>query len=257
MKEPRPTLLALGPYGQPFWADMQAHLPASIDVVVDDLRDGDDCGVLAARIAARAPARFALLGFCMGGYVAFELLRSLPRRISRLALVNTTARADTAPQAAIRAQRVAKLRGKCAVTPYPDDGYLDQAVPWLLSATSFGSPARVRAVRELLTGIPLSCSADQQQAMLERADSRALLPAIAVPALIIAGREDRIVPLLHAREMGAAIAGASVHILEHCGHLAPIEAPAELGALVARWMAPELESWTLEHTIGERHAAAG
>ena len=50
---------------------------------------------VAARLLKDAPERFALAGLSMGGYVAMEVMRQAPERISRLALLDTTARPDT------------------------------------------------------------------------------------------------------------------------------------------------------------------
>ena len=52
-------------------------------------------GAIAAAILGAAPARFALAGFSFGGYIAFEIMRRAPDRVDRLALLNTTANADS------------------------------------------------------------------------------------------------------------------------------------------------------------------
>ena len=49
---------------------------------------------IAKRILAAAPPRFALIGHSMGGYIAFEILRQAPSRVSHLALLNSSARPD-------------------------------------------------------------------------------------------------------------------------------------------------------------------
>ena len=64
-------------------------------------------GELAEMALARAPAgRFALLGLSMGGYCAFEILRRAPERVAALALLDTSARPDTAEQTALREQAI-------------------------------------------------------------------------------------------------------------------------------------------------------
>src|SRR2546430_9213006 len=70
---------------------------------------------IARRILADAPPRFALAGLSMGGYVAFEILRQAPARVVKLALLDTTARADTPEQsAARRAQMALAAAGRLA-----------------------------------------------------------------------------------------------------------------------------------------------
>ncbi|WP_208734676.1 alpha/beta fold hydrolase, partial [Corallococcus praedator] len=68
------------------------------ETLVPELWHDDDAAALARRVLAAAPQRFALAGFSMGGYVAFEMLRQAPQRITRLALIDTSARADSAEQ---------------------------------------------------------------------------------------------------------------------------------------------------------------
>src|ERR1043166_6228524 len=62
--------------------------------IADHTRD-DTMAAIAARILADAPPRFALAGLSMGGYIALEIMRQAADRVTRLALLDTGARADT------------------------------------------------------------------------------------------------------------------------------------------------------------------
>src|SRR5882724_3288597 len=68
--------------------------------VANHIRDGN-MALIARRILAEAPPRFALAGHSMGGYIAFEIMRQAPDRVAKLALINTQARPDT-PEAMTR-----------------------------------------------------------------------------------------------------------------------------------------------------------
>src|SRR5207302_9641406 len=95
-------------------------------MVADHTRD-DSMEGISRRILAGAPARFALVGLSMGAYVAFEILRQAPERVSRLALLDTTARPDTPAQGAARraqlapaaAGRLAQARAAAPPLPLP------------------------------------------------------------------------------------------------------------------------------------------
>ena len=50
-------------------------------------------GAMAARTLAGLTGRFALAGLSLGGYVALEIMRRAPERVTRLALLDTAARA--------------------------------------------------------------------------------------------------------------------------------------------------------------------
>ena len=76
-------------------------------VTIPDHRRDDHIDAVAQRILADAPPRFALCGLSMGGYIAFAMMRLAPERITRLALLDTSARADTPEQTAARRQQIA------------------------------------------------------------------------------------------------------------------------------------------------------
>ena len=64
-------------------------------IVVADHRQDDSMEAIAGRLLKDAPERFALAGLSMGGYAAMEVMRQVPQRVSRLALLDTTSRPDT------------------------------------------------------------------------------------------------------------------------------------------------------------------
>ena len=62
---------------------------------VADLTLDDSIAAMATRTLAAAPPSFSLVALSMGGYVALEIMRRAPERVRRLALIDTSARADT------------------------------------------------------------------------------------------------------------------------------------------------------------------
>jgi len=61
--------------------------------------------------------------------------------------------------------------------------------------------------------------------MKDRADRSALLPRIDVPALVIGGEEDTLIPPEVMKAMAREIPGARTTIVPGAGHLPPIERP--------------------------------
>ncbi|MGZ8312634.1 MAG: alpha/beta fold hydrolase, partial [Allosphingosinicella sp.] len=78
--------------------------------------------------------------------------------------------------------------------------------------------------------------ADQIEALLGRPDPRPLLGAIACPTLVGVGRQDEWSPVEQNRKIAAAIPDADFVIFEHCGHMAPVEAPGQVNAALRRWL---------------------
>src|SRR4051794_14499362 len=67
-------------------------------VTIADHRRDDSVAAIAAHILATAPPRFALVGLSLGGYIALAIMREAPDRVARLALLDSSARPDTAEQ---------------------------------------------------------------------------------------------------------------------------------------------------------------
>ena len=63
-----------------------------------------------------------------------------------------------------------------------------------------------------------------------------LLVDIEVPTVVIVGRQDLTTPLVRAEEMAADISTSRLVILEECGHMAPLEKPAEVTAALRKWL---------------------
>src|SRR5437667_12153569 len=77
--------------------------------VANHIRD-DHMALIARRILAEAPPRFALAGHSMGGYIAFEILRPAPERVAKLALFSTQARPDAPEASEKRRALIARAR---------------------------------------------------------------------------------------------------------------------------------------------------
>jgi pimeloyl-ACP methyl ester carboxylesterase len=209
------------------WAHQASHLPGPVSVA--DLTRDDSIGAMAARVLDAAPPLFDLAGLSMGGYVAFEILRRAPERVARLCLLDTAATADTEEQTARRRglmelARTGQFRG---VTPrlLPLFVHPDRVTEEPLAGTIMAMAERVGPEAFLR----------QQNAIMGRVDSRRSLPAIAAPTLVICGRQDALTPPDKAEEIAAGIPGARLALIEECGHLATMERPQAVTALMRLW----------------------
>lgn len=215
------------------WRDQAAVLANRFDIHVADLTQDDTLGGMAERAVASMPPRFAIGALSMGGYVTFEILRRWPERVTRVCLLDTSARADTPEQARRRRgliafSRTGRFRG---VNP--------RLLPELLHPDNLDDPAIRNAVSSMALRVGKDAFIRQQTAMLGRPDSRADLPRISAPTLVCTGEADRFVTPDHAEEIAAGIPNALLHVLSGCGHLPPIERPAAVSAIMAEWMAAD------------------
>jgi pimeloyl-ACP methyl ester carboxylesterase len=76
----------------------------------------------------------------------------------------------------------------------------------------------------------------QQAAIIARIDSRPHLGAIRAPAMVLAAREDAIMPMEVSEEMARGIPGARLEIVEHCGHISSLEQPEAVTARLRAWI---------------------
>ena len=194
-----------------------------------------DLGEAAASVLAtldRLGIERAIVGGCsMGGYVAMALLRQAPSRVAGLVLVNTKASADTG---AARAKRYATA-GRAEAEGI---GWLaDDMRTSLLGTTTLATrPEAEAAVRTLIGEQSPAAVAWAQRAMAARPDSFDVLRAADVPALVVRGDEDTLIPGEEAAAMVEALPRASFAELPRAGHLAPLEVPDEVAAVVGGWL---------------------
>lgn len=197
---------------------------------VADLTRDDSMTAMARRVLQEAPPRFALAGLSMGGYVAQEILRQAPERVLRLALLDTSARADTAEQ-------MARRRGLIELAEKGEfRGVTPRLLPVFLHPKRLDDKVLTGAVTEMAERVGKDAFLRQQRAIMSRIDGRPSLGVIACPTLVLCGRQDQLTPLELHEEIAGLIRGSRLEIVEECGHLSTMERPWEVGVLLRQWL---------------------
>jgi len=198
-------------------------------VVAETLARDTIAAMATDAIARMPPGRFALAGLSMGGYVALEVMRRVPERVLALALLNTNARADS-PESSENRRRLMALADR-------DFPAVNAAlVPKLLHPDHVKDAGLVRLLDAMAEAIGPASFKLHQAAIIGRADSRASLAAIRVPTLVLAAREDAIMPMEVSEEMASGIRGARLEVVERCGHVSSLEQPEAVTALLRAWI---------------------
>ena len=211
------------------WRDQADDLADVADPIVPDLTLDDTVSAMATRVLNAAPERFALAALSMGGYVAFEILRQQPERVTRLALLDTSASTDTPQRVTQRLAGIESLRhGRFF-------GVTNRMLPQLVHARHVTGPVgeEVRAMAKRVGG---DAFLRQQNAILNRPDSRPLLASIKVPTLVAVGDSDVLTPPSESQEIHQNIPGSTLHVFPACGHLPPMEIPEETSTRLRRWL---------------------
>lgn len=190
----------------------------------------DSLDAIARSVLAAAPVRFALAGLSMGGYVALAIMRLAPQRVLRLALLDTSARADT-PEQTVARQKLIALVGKGRFL-----GVSDQLMPRFIHPSRLHDRRLTQRIKLMAQAVGPDGFLRQQKAIMGRPDSRPGLARIACPALVLCGRQDLVTPLDLSGEMAAAIPGARLAVIEDCGHLSALERPDAVNDELRRWL---------------------
>jgi pimeloyl-ACP methyl ester carboxylesterase len=174
---------------------------------------------MAEAALAQASGHLVPIGLSMGGYIALEMARIAPSRISAMVLFSTSCRQDNLAQRAYREQAIKMAR---------QDGFRGVTRQFLgkcLSPTALADPALVDGVLAMAADIGRAVFAKQQKAILGRRDQRDVLAKFSAPLLIMCGTDDKLTPPHLSAEMAALAPHADMRLLPDVGHLSTLEAP--------------------------------
>jgi pimeloyl-ACP methyl ester carboxylesterase len=171
-----------------------------------------------------------VLGVSMGGVIAQLVYHRYPQRVMSLILADTNAGGGALPEPE-RSERVQRRLDA-----------IDRLTPRQLAEQRAPQLVRPDAPRELVDEI-VDIMAEVRPAGYRAAalalgaiDLTAQLPNIRVPALVIHGEDDAVVPVSTARELARAIPGAQLVLIERAGHVSNQEQPATFNAAVRAFL---------------------
>lgn len=213
------------------WEPVLALLPECCVIVPVMVPEGMTPD-LAARIFADAPQRFALAGFSLGGIVALEMMAQEPGRVTRLALIDTTARPDPPANQVARREAVSLARSMGM------ERFVRERVwPTAVGAGRLADASLLALLIAMAVELGVEALGTQSEVAIHRDDSRPRLGAVAVPTLVLCGEEDGACPVDRHREIAAGVTGAELVVVPGCGHFALIERPDLVAEAMRRWLA--------------------
>ena len=164
--------------------------------------------------------RAVVCGLSLGGYVAFELWRNHRDRVRAFVLMSTRAEADPPDAIAKRNEMIADVGTKGL------GALVETFFPRLLAPATLSDRGPVAAhVRTMLLDNQPAGLQSAIAAMRDRADSTDLLESVSVPALVVAGQEDVLIPGGTSRALARGIKGSRFETITGAGHVAPLEQP--------------------------------
>lgn len=213
------------------FAPQLADLSRDTAVTVAPITGGERMEEIASNLLDVLPQRFALAGLSMGGIVAMEILRRAPDRVTRIALMDTNALAETPQSAAMYEPFIIKARS----------GQLDEAMREFMKpdflAPGPGRMAVLNTLFEMARDMGSEVFVRQVRALQRRQDQQPTLRKCKCPALVLCGEDDGLTPVKRHRFMADLIPYAELEIIPGAGHLPVLEQPEAVTAALRRWMA--------------------
>lgn len=203
--------------------------PGRLIFTADHRRD-ETMAAIAGRLLASAPPRFALCGLSMGGYIAFEVMRQAPERVTRLALLDTGAKGAT-PETNKPREQMISLAERGSYTEVTNLFWPRFVAPHRLDDSDLRA-----TVRRMADETGPETFIRQQRAIMSRPDSRPGLGAISVPTLVLVGEHDLATPVADSQEIADGIKGSRLVVLPGCGHLSTLEAPEAVNTALLAWL---------------------
>lgn len=212
------------------WAHQAAALGRDADVVVPDFHGVDSIAAMARAVLDAVPGRFALAGHSMGGRVALEVVRQAPERVERLALLDTGVHPRKPGEEAGRQALVdlARAEGMAALAA--------RWLPPMVHPDRTADPSLMEPLTAMVCRATPALFEGQVRALLGRPDASGQLAAIACPTAVIVGRQDGWSPPAQHEAIAAAVAGATLTVIEDCGHMATVERPQAVTAALEAWL---------------------
>jgi pimeloyl-ACP methyl ester carboxylesterase len=236
-----PVLLIMGFAGSlELWEPLRAQLPDRQVVSFDAPGTGGSKASpwpltipALARLVDRLCAALGfptldVIGYSFGGIIAQQLAARHPKRVRRLVLASTSPGVGSVPG----------LRAAWQLLTVPPWSY--RSAGFLRTASGiFGGSLRhdpASGVRFLPSRVPHWRGWLHQLFAVNTYSSLPILPCIRQEALVLAGDDDPLVPLVNARMIARLLPSARLEIVAGGGHLMLLERAAETGPLIRAFL---------------------
>lgn len=175
--------------------------------------------------------KFHLFGHSMGGYTTMAFADRYPEKLLSFGLLHSSAFGDTTQKIEIRTRAINFIRKKGGQT------FLKTITADLFSEKSRNErPELVQQLLHLGIGITDETLIRYYNAMINRPDRTHVLKSATIPVLFIIGKFDNVIPLELSLQQSEYPRNASVHVLNHSGHMGMWEETALFNELLESFL---------------------
>ncbi|TAG26048.1 MAG: alpha/beta hydrolase [Burkholderiales bacterium] len=219
------------------WEPVYPHLSIALSqITVADHGMCDDLSEMAKRLLASAPDRFMMAGHSMGARVALEVMRLAPERVTHLALLDS---GFTAREAGTKGEEE-QVKRFALLKIAREQSVRTMAAQWsqgMVHPERLKDAPLMQAILDMFERKSADVFAAQINALLNRRDTSDVLRSLRIPTLVACGRQDSWATPSQHEAMHALIPKATLRFVEDAGHMAPMERPEAMAAVLNEWMA--------------------
>lgn len=194
--------------------DLPGHGDSSAETKLHSISDYAD--EIADVMTQLQIGKFTLIGHSLGGYITLAYVEKYASQLEGFALIHSTALPDTKEGKAKRLAGIEKIRTKGIQT------FVDDLVPPLFAPAHLEKHERI--TKEIGYQTSVSGAISALQAMRERPDRTEVLEQTELPALLLAGDKDVVVPPARTFVTTKRKNRKQV-VLPNVGHMSMYEAP--------------------------------
>lgn len=216
------------------WDEQKNHFAATRHAVTVSLVDLDNISDMSDRVLAAVDGDFIVCGTSMGGYIALDVLKKAKHRVKKVIFCCTSARADTPERAAQRKAEI-DLGEQAYVEARKDDRHYRA----FIGPKHWKNTDLIRRLRDVSQRVGFGCFSRHQMACAGRPDSVDFLPHIDIPALVISGEKDILIPYALQKEMHDLLPDSRLVTIPDAGHIAHLEDAPRVTAAIEEFLSEE------------------
>ena len=180
---------------------------------------GDTVEEISQHVLDQAPEKFALIGHGLGGAVALDVLRRAAERVTRVVLISTPPLSEVPQVAAAREARIVAARSGRLLEAMAEE------VPLAALADTEWRGDVVAVLQDMALGLGEGVFLRQSRAMQRRPDQQKTMRRIKIPALIVAGEADTLLPVLRQQFTAGLMPYGKLAVISNAGHVPTLEQP--------------------------------
>ena len=192
---------------------------------------GDTVEAMSEAVLAGLPEKCALLGHGLGGDVALDIIRRVPDRVTRIVLMATDPLAEAPQTAAARESHMVAARSGRLIEA------MGEEIPLSALADTEWRGEIVALIKDMAIGLGEGVFIRQSRALQRRPDQQKTMRRVKLPALVIAGAMDTLVPMRRSEFTANLMPFGKLQVIDGAGHLATLEQPEAVNAALAAFLA--------------------